>query len=173
MNKISQQMEESIFNYLDGSLSDSERKELEVQLNQDDVLRTRFEELQAVHVFINELKIEQPSGNFTSVVMSNLDQVPDTTTRAFSLNSILLLAGILMAVGIASLLVSAGVFDGAAVVDLNNVDLTQKYFKFSIPTFIIQSKLIVNIIIFLNVALALIVLDRSVLKPFFRRRMQM
>jgi anti-sigma factor RsiW len=173
MKKISHHMEESLLNYLDGKLSDAERQKVEDQLKQDETLRLRFEELQAVNFFLKGLKVEQPSKNFTTLVMNNLDQAP--ATQRFSLNSFLLLAGILMAIGIASLLVSSGVFDGAtAIVDLNNdADSMQQYIKFSLPTFIIQGKLIMNIIIFLNVALALVVLDRVILKPFFRRRMEM
>jgi anti-sigma factor RsiW len=171
MNKISQHMEEQLLDYLDGLLPSTERQSLEAQLRQNDALRSRLEELKSVHFLLKDLKIEQPSKNFSSLVMNGLDQTPEVKTLPLR-SSLMLLAGILIVIGIASLLVSTGVFDGATtIVDLKTFKLPKDYVKLDLPAFAIDGKLIVNTIIFLNVALALVVLDRVILKPIFKRRM--
>jgi hypothetical protein len=83
------------------------------------------------------------------------------------------LSGVLVAVGIASILVSAGVFDNLnTTIDLNRVELPKKYFERSLPSIPFSGKVIVNIIIILNLGLAWLVLDRAILKPLFQRRLQ-
>jgi hypothetical protein len=105
--------------------------------------------------------------------MSKLDQYP-LSAPGFSIrNSILLLAGILVAVGIASALVAAGVFDNVTpTLDLSGIALPTRYFQKSLPSIPFNGKIVMDIIIFLNLGLAWIVLDRAILRPLFQRRMQ-
>ena len=164
-------MEDKLLDYLDGRLSADEIQNLENQMVNDEALRTRMEELRTIDITLKELKVEQPSWNFTDRVMAALDQ--STLDKRVSIkNGLLLLSGILIVIGIASLLVSTGVFDGSqTVINLGDLKFSREYIK--VPAFTIQGKLMINVIIFLNVALALIVLDRVILKPFFKRRMEM
>jgi hypothetical protein len=52
------------------------------------------------------------------------------------------------------------------------VDISKKIIKDPLPAFHFSGKLLINIAIVLNLALAWIVLDRTILKPLFQRRMQ-
>src|SRR5688572_26576015 len=102
--------------------------------------------------------------------MSRLDQYPVRSNFTLR-NGIILLAGVLVAVGIGSLLVASGVFDGSNTIDLNQTIVpVNKYIEKPIPTFNLDGKLMVNIIILLNLALAFLVLDRAILKPWFEKR---
>jgi hypothetical protein len=65
---------------------------------------------------------------------------------------------------------SAGVFDGTSSIDLNQTLLPNKYIQQSLPTISFNGKMVMNVIILLNLALAFLVLDRAVLKPWFERR---
>jgi hypothetical protein len=88
-------------------------------------------------------------------------------------NGILLLTGVLVAVAIAAFLVSTGMFDNATgAVDLNEIELSKKYIKTPLPSFEYSGKILVNFIIFLNLGLAWLILDRVILRPYFDRRIQ-
>ena len=133
-------------------------------------LQARLEELRRLDEDLRMIKLEQPAKNFTQRVMSRLDQYPVKSNFTFR-NGIILLAGVLVAVGVGSLLVAGGIFDGKNTIDLNQtIGPVNKYIEKPIPTFNFNGKLIVNVIILLNLALAFLVLDRAILKPWFERR---
>lgn len=172
MKKVPQHLEDKLLRLIDGELNSAEIQALETELKVNEVLRARYQELRSLHSSLKTLAIEQPSKNFTQMVMSKLDHYPRTSTN-FSFRSVLLLAGVLVAIGIAAVLVSAGAFDGASTtIDLNQMELSKKYIDRSLPAIPFNGKLIVNIIIILNLGLAWLVLDRAILKPLFQRRLQ-
>ncbi len=172
MKKIPQPLDDTLLNYLDGSLKLEEKEDLEKSLHESDTLRARFEELRMVHSALSEKNLEQPSKNFTQMVMGKLDGYVERSTFPIR-NGIFLLAGILVAVGIVAVLVSSGVFDQTqTVVDLNNIMLPKQFIQQTLPTVSVNGKLVINIIIVLNLGLAWLVLDRAILKPYFTRRMQ-
>ncbi|MBA4054847.1 MAG: hypothetical protein C0490_09060 [Marivirga sp.] len=172
MKKIPPQLEDKVLLFIDGELNTAEIQEMEAELRVNDALRIRYDELRTLHSSLKSVPIDHPSKNFTQVVMGKLDHYPRTSAN-FSIRSILLLAGVLVAVGIAAILVSAGVFDGASTtIDLNEIELSKKYIDKSLPLIPLNGKLIVNIIILLNLGLAWLVLDRAILKPLFQRRLQ-
>ena len=169
--KISQAQDEKLFEYIDGGLKGREKENIEQLLKGSPELQARLEELRKLDTDLRSIKLEQPSKNFTQRIMSKLDQYPIRSSKLTLRNGILLLTGVLVAVGIGSLLLAAGVFDGTSTIDLNQTILpTNKYFQKPLPTFNFNGKLIVNVIILLNLALAFMVLDRAILKPWFERR---
>jgi hypothetical protein len=172
MKKVPQSVDDILLDYLDGNLNDIDKKNLEISLKKNTVWKSRLEELKAVSSLLHETKLDPPSKNFTTLVMGRLDQYPESSGYSIR-NGILLLTGVLLVVGIAIVLVSSGVFDNTTTsIDLNQVDISKKLVKDPLPSFHFSGKLIVNIIIVLNLALAWIVLDRTILKPLFQRRMQ-
>ena len=171
MKKVSQQIDDMLLDYLDGNLGRADKEKVEQGLQQNPEWLTRMEELRSVTSLLSETTIEHPSKNFSSVVMNKLDQYPAQAGLSMR-NGILLLIGVLLAVGIASILVVSGTFDATSNIDLNQVELSKKLIKTPMPSFEFSGKLLVNIIIVLNLGLAWIVLDRVILRPLFRRRMQ-
>jgi len=168
--KISQTQDEKLFEYIDGRLKGIEKENIEQLLKSSPALQARLEELRKLDADLRTIKIEQPSKNFTQRVMSKLDQYPVKSSLTFK-NGIFLLAGVLVAVGVGSLLVAGGVFDGTSTIDLNQTIIpVNKYLQKPIPTFNFDGKLMVHIIIILNLALAFLVLDRAILKPWFEKR---
>lgn len=172
MKKLSQSADDILSDYLDGRLNAPEKQKVEQFLRDDPEWRDRLEELKMIGALLRETKVEQPSRNFTEVVMSRLHQYPART--GFSIrNGILLLTGVLIVVGIATVLLSTGAFDNTTTsIDLNQIEVSRRLVKSPLPSFEFNGKLIVNIIIILNLGLAWIVLDRTILKPYFQRRMQ-
>lgn len=173
MKTLSQAQEEKLLEYIDGTLNVTEKELFEQALKNSPALQARFEELNHLDSSLRTIKLEQPSKNFTQQVMSKLDQYPIRSSNLLSRNGIFLLIGVLMAVAIGSLLLSAGVFDGTSSIDLNQTIIPNKYIQQSLPTISFNGKLVVNIIILLNLALAFLVLDRAILKPWFERRSRM
>jgi len=171
--KIPQAQEEKLLNYLDGTLAGSEKESLESLIKNSPALQSRLNELRALDAGLRAVKIEQPSKNFTQLVMNRLDQYPVQSKSFSTRNGILLLAGVLVAVGIGSLLVAGGAFDGTSSIELNQNIIPNKYLQNPLPSIPFNGKLVVNIIILLNLALAFLVLDRAILKPWFEKRSRM
>ncbi len=172
MKKTPQPLDDTLLNYLDGSLKSEEKTDIEKLLQDSDSLRVRLEELRVIHFALRQTKLDQPSKNFTQLVMGKLDGYAERSSFPIR-NGIWLLAGVLVAVGIVALLVSSGVFDQTqTVVDLNKINLPKQYIQEPLPTIPFNGKLLINIIIVLNLGLAWVVLDRAILKPYFQRRMQ-
>ena len=173
MDKVNSESDDLLLRYIDGTLSPSEKNNLEKDLEQKEVLRKRLDHLRSTHALLRLNRLEQPSKNFTQLVMSRLNHEPLRGTSFPIRNSILLLAGVLVVAVIAAVLVPAGVFDGiSTTIDLSQVNLPKKYVERSLPSVSVDGKLMVNLIIMVNLVLGWLVLDRAILKPFFQRRMQ-
>lgn len=169
MKKIPNDIDELLLNYLDGTLTKNEAATLEDQLHVDVALRLRLETLRSIDTTLSHTKLEMPSRNFTQLVMEGLHKVP-VRTGLSARNGIFLIIGVMTIVTILVLLVSTGSFDSMGVIQPNEIGIKNNYFNFEIPSISINGKLLINSIIFLNLAIALIVLDRTILRPLFEKR---
>lgn len=172
MEKVPQNIDDLLLDYLDDKLSAAEKATLQTLAGSNDVVRKRLAELRLIHQYLNGQRLEEPTRNFTWSVMNRLDESPARNGLSMK-NGVLLLIGIIAAMGIGAWLLTAGVFDQSqTMLDLNKIPLSQQYIRHNLPSIPIDGKLVVNIIIILNLALALVVFDRVILKPFFQRRIQ-
>lgn len=170
MENITTVQDDRLLDYLDGRLEGAGLHHLKEELQSSEVLRKRLEELRSVHRVLATAKLESPSPAFVTKVMQNLNAVSFSSPLSPK-NGILLLTGVMVAAGILAGMLSVGIFDQlTGVVSLERVAPVQKYFQQSLPPFSINVKLIIKILIGLNLVLGFIVLDRTVLKPFFQRR---
>jgi hypothetical protein len=170
--KISQAEEERLQEYIDGTLSAVEKDQVEQLIKKSPALQSRLSELNMLDTTLRSTRMEHPSDRFTHSIMGKLQAASLGNTSLSLRNSVFLLAGVLLVVGIGSVLVGSGVFDGTSSIDLNDT-LKNKYIPESFPTITLSGKLIMNIIIIINLAIAFIILDRAVLKPWFARRTRM
>jgi len=174
MNKLSPAKEEELLRYLDGELEPSHKIKLDAELQGATDLKERLEELRVIRSFLtSQATLETPSKTFTQKVMAGLDAQP--VKSLFSpRKGLLLLIGVIIASVLALMLLSNGVFDQtntSLLVDTGPIK--NKWIQettFSIP---FNGKILVNGIIFLNLALALVLLDRTVLRPLFQKRASM
>jgi anti-sigma factor RsiW len=167
MGKMPSSLDDQLLDYLDGTLPAGERATLEALMQQNEAAAARLEELRFMNTLMAGQKLEVPSMDFTAAVMRRLDPKQLSIRQA-----ILVVAGILSIIGIAAALVAAGVFDSTVTtVNLNEVNPSRQFFNMTMPSFSLNGKMIVNGIIILNLALAFIVLDRAILRPFFQRRL--
>jgi anti-sigma factor RsiW len=170
MNKLSPAKEEALLRYLDGELNATEKTNLEAEIQRSLLLKTRLEELQSVHAYLTrKATLETPSRNFTMKVMEELDKQP--VRLSFSpRKGIFLLTGIIVASVLLLMLLTNGAFDQTTTSLIVESPIKNKWItdpSFSIP---FNVKILVNGIIFLNLALALILLDRTILRPMFQNR---
>lgn len=116
--------------------------------------------LRMVDETLSKNKLESPSSNFTHRVMMNLHSMPAASSLSPK-NGVLLLCGTILALTILTALLGGGMFDSV----IKTIDVPQ--IKTSIP---VNGKWIVNGLVMLNIVLAFILLDRTILRPLFNRR---
>jgi hypothetical protein len=171
MNKLSPAKEEELLRYLDDELDPGQKINLEAEIQRSTILKTRLEELKPVRSFLmRKATVETPSKNFTQKVMEGLDVQP--VRSLFSpRKGLLLLIGVIIASGISLMLLTNGVFDQTTTsLIVDAAPIKNKWIQdttFSIP---FNGKTLVNGILFLNLGLALVLLDRTILRPLFQKR---
>lgn len=168
--KTSEDFDIKLLEYVDGALSENEKRAFEEILNNNVLLKARYDALRMMEGAIRAEQPLSPSRNFTRNVMANLHTAP-APGQGSTLNGLFLLGGVILLVIICTVLLSSGIFDAATTtIDLNQINLFKDYINPSLPSVGLHMKTIINCIIFLNLVIALLVFDRSVLKPLFQRR---
>jgi hypothetical protein len=171
MEKITQQQDDRLLDYLDGKLSGAEAAMLKNQLEHSPVLKQRLEELTDVHTLLSNSTLAEPSRNFTQFVMNNLDKVPARANTLSPRNGLILLCGILVATGITILLLATGSFDILSTpIQMESLKIPKEIMNQSLPSISVTGKTMMKILVILNIGLAFLVLDRTVLKPYFGRK---
>lgn len=172
MKELSQQDRDQLGRYLDNELTTSEREQFERRLMNEQSLQEKFASLAEAHELMKAQNLFSPSKNFTQRVMSNLDQY-NAPAFSFSIrNGLLLLTGVFVAGLLALYLAGSGVFDGPVTIANPVGDvLPDKLLERRLPTFTFDGRILVNSIVLLNLVLGWLVLDRTILRPWFNRRM--
>lgn len=170
MNKLSPTKEEELLRYLDGELDAVSKTNLEAEIQRSSFLKSRLNELQSVRSFLmRKTALEFPSKNFTQKVMEGLDVQPARSLFSPK-KGLILLMGVIIASGIALMLLTNGVFDQTTTSLLVDAPIKNKWISdttFSIP---FNGKILINGILFINLGLALILMDRTILRPLFQKR---
>ena len=170
MEEFKQEQDNRLLDYLDGKLDGARLQQLKKDLESSTPLQIRLDELRTVHRVLAQTKLESPSPAFVNRVMQNLS-APSFSSSLSPRNGLLLLTGVLVAAGMLAAMISAGVFDQfSGIISLDETAPVKKYFQQSLPSVAINGKLIIKIIVGVNLLLAFIVLDRTVLRPLFQKR---
>jgi hypothetical protein len=162
--------DDQLLNFLDGMGTESELKGLREAINKNPSAQKRLRELETVHFFLqNQKGLEQPSKNFTDKVMEGLHTKPSFTFFSPK-NGLILFVGLIVASGLAMTLLSAGSFDQLhTIFNFNSLPVKTDVIK--IPSAIpFDVKVFVKVFVMLNLAIALILLDRTILRPIFQKR---
>ncbi|MGC3948621.1 MAG: hypothetical protein QM762_29665 [Chryseolinea sp.] len=172
MKQLTQQDLDDLAKYIDDELGVKERMEFEHRLGADKLLQEKFASLMEVHEIMKTQPQLSPSRNFTQRVMENLDHYSPPAFSFSIRNGLFLLAGVLVAGLLALYLAGSGVFDGPVTI-ASPVDgvLPDNLLQRKFPSFTFDGKILVNAIVLLNLILGWIVLDRTILRPWFNRRM--
>ena len=162
---------EQLLRYLDGSLTEKELEKLQGELKQSPELQAKLAELESIHRFLEKKsRLEMPSKNFTQRVMDRLDTLPQTSFIS-PRNGLYLLVGILVASGMLVMILSSGALNNmTTTLSVENPISNQNLLDISKVSLPIDIKLVIKVIIFINLALAFVMLDRTILRPLFRQR---
>jgi anti-sigma factor RsiW len=170
MDKISVEQEDRLQDYLDGKLEGPALQQVKSDLTGSEAMQKRLEELRHVQDFLQKNSLMHPSAAFVERVMKNLSSTP-LAAYPSPKNGLMLLMGVMVATGMLVMMISAGFFDQiSGIVSFSNLEPVRKYVTPSIPAMTISGKLIMKVLIGINMVLAFVVLDRTVLRPFFQRR---
>jgi len=162
--------DDELFSFLDGIGSTEERQALKTRIDQNNSAQKRLRELEAIHYFLqNQKGLEQPSKNFTDKVMEGLHAKPSITFFSPK-KGLMLLIGLVIASGSALVLLAAGSFDQLhTIFNLGSLPIKNDLVK--IPTSIpFDLKLCVKVFVLLNLVIAFVLLDRTILRPIFQKR---
>ncbi len=169
MEKITEAQEMNLQRYLDGELEGPFLQQFKEELSRSSALQVRLEQLRPVHAFLSKQSLQSPSTNFVDQVMRNLSR--KVIIYPSPKNGLMLLSGVIIASGMLAAVLSAGTFDQlSGLITVDQVEILKKYNTPSLPPVNVNGKLLMRILIGINLVLAFIVLDRTVLRPFFQRR---
>jgi anti-sigma factor RsiW len=169
MNNSHQIIDNHIFQYLDGQLPMQEKERFEADLKSNDTLRERFYELKLVHDTL-KVTLETPSANFTMRVMNNLGTF-SSPIRLSPKNGLMLLLGVGVATMLSVIALSSGWFDQlSGSIALEQFNLPKTIINHTLPTIPFNGGLIMKVLIGLNLAIAFVLFDRTILQPYFRNR---
>jgi hypothetical protein len=163
-------MDDRIFQYLDGQLPMQDKEKFEVDLKVNEGFRTRFHELKLMHDTLAHATLETPSGNFTARVMSNLGAFA-SPVKFSPKNGLMLLLGVGVAISLGVYSLSSGLFDQlSGAIALDQLNLPKTVVKQPLPSIPFNGGMIMKVLIGLNLAIAFVLFDRTILQPFFRNR---
>ncbi len=174
MEKVTTAWEELLQRYVDNDLDTTEQRKVALEIEKSVVLQNRLVELKAIHDFlVGNAKLEMPAKNFTEKVMQGLSVRPSYFFLS-PRNGLLLLIGIISMCSLGFILLSAGAFD-AFNMPLTLDPQALKSVKINLPTLNVSlnGKWMMRTFLFLNCAVAFVLLDRTILRPYFQRRASM
>lgn len=173
MRKIGQEIDDLLLQYLEGNLDEKKLSMINKSLESSESLRDRLEALKMISYSLQQSHLLHPSDNFTKRVMNNLHRIAPVSVITPK-NGVLLLCGILVAMGIGVVMVDTGFYNSLnGILSLDQIKVPSGLAMPSLPAIPLSGKLIINSIIALNLGLAFLLLDRTILKPFFNRRSRM
>ena len=170
--------DKELLDLIDGNLSEEKAKELRNIIDQDTELQRRFETLTVVDETISGIPESRPSVSFTDNVMSNLNKKLATAGLDYNgfwkknLFVVLTLVIIGFVAGVV-LLSNFSLSEIIPAIEPREVQISDRTFSIDPGSLnFIKQDLFFKGFIYLNAILALFLLDRAVLKPYFRSRRQ-
>jgi hypothetical protein len=152
-----QQMEERLWNYIDGAGEAGERSAIEALLQSNIEWQSKYKELLEVHSLLKQSELEEPSMRFTMNVMEEIARLHIApATRSYLNKKIIYGIGVFFVTMLVGFLVYGfGQMDWSAAgqtnmpVDFNKVDFS-----------VFFNNTYVNVFMMMNVVLGLVLLDR-------------
>jgi hypothetical protein len=162
--------EEDIFKYLDRTLSQEEEAHFETQLENDPDLKLKVEEFRRAHDYISTNALESAPDGLTDKVMIEVAKKSNKNyyrpSGLFSNTSFLLVSGVLTAMIALTSILQTGSYDMQGMLpDVSEIS----YLKDWSLEGLVTKRALTNSFMVICGVLALALLDRFVLNPFFRK----
>ncbi|HCW06570.1 MAG TPA: hypothetical protein DGG95_04300 [Cytophagales bacterium] len=162
-----------LLQFLDGNLSEAETDFIQESINENNENQVRLRELEIVHEFLKrETSLLTPSTNFTEKVIKGLHKKASPVFLSPK-NGFLLIIGLLIASLLALSLLSTDTINQLQT-NFNFKDLPLNIKNVKMPsTFTFNMTLFIRGFVIVNLILAFILLDRTILRPIFQKRSNM
>jgi|GEM_PF-3311604 len=164
--------EEDIFNYLDRSMTPEQSKQFEKRLNSDPELKSAVSEARIAHQYFKNNSLEKAPVHLANQVMTSISKATKTKyyrpSGLFSSTGFLLVSGVFTALVAFMSLINAGYVDLQRMAPglVENQTLLDSFFD----DFFISESIITNSLVVIYGVLALVVLDKLLFNPFFKKR---
>lgn len=162
--ETNQDIEETLWNYIDGSMDDKQLAFVEELLQSNREWKTRYAELMEVHQLMQDnIELEHPPLRFTQNVMEEISRLYITPATTNYINK-----NIIWGIGLFFLTTIAGlVIYGIANIDWSRPGSSGAYSNMEVPSLNwsqLFSSAYVNAFIMINIVLALMLLDMYLTK---------
>jgi hypothetical protein len=170
--------DKELLDFIDGNLSDAESEELKRIIDEHPEIKRRYEELSIVDNALTDQPLAQPSSNFAESVMSNLGKKVASAPLAYNgfWKKNLFVVITIVAIGLIAgmvLLSNSSLTDILPTIEPREITVSERTISIDPGKLnFINQDLFFKGLIYLNAFLALYLLDRTVLKPYFRNRRQ-
>lgn len=151
---------EHIFDILDGCATKGILSQHRNLLSVSAEYKTYFEDLEAIHLDLLALPIENPSAQFTEILLAHIDYAP-VNKKSWSSQLTWIFFGIMSVFFVATISLALFYFSNSnsaiEIPKVNNLNIINTY----------STDLLVKIFLVGNLIVLLAILDKIVLKPFF------
>ena len=166
--------DQDIFNYLDGTCTKTESLGFEAELEQNNALQQRYQELKALNRSLSELAVEPSPEPMVDKVMEEVRALPKKdyagSSTLFSGTHFFIISGILTAIVALISIFNAG------YLEVETLETTAENYRFLEEwTFLkglLTKKMLTNAVLLIYGVLGLALLDRAILNPLFRRKVK-
>ena len=168
---MSQYTEEHIFKYLDQSLSTQEMTDFEQELKRNPELLARVDQFRVAHEYLSNHTLESAPPQFSNQVMKEIRKTSKDPyfrpTGLFSNSGFLLVSGILTALIAMVSIIQGGYLDMSTFVP---ADAELTFIEQWSLDGLITKRTLTNTMMVIYGVLALVLLDRFVLNPIFKKK---
>lgn len=155
--------DEQIFDILDGCASKDILSQHQNLLSESVEYKAYFEELEAVHFDLADLKIEKPSPKFTENLLANIAYAP-TKKKSWSSQLTWIFLTTMSVFFVVTLGLALFYFSNSnsaiEIPRVNNLEVVNNF----------STDLLVKLILLINLIVLLVIFDKKVLKPYFMNR---
>ena len=163
--------DELLLDYIDGSLSSKQKELIEYIIDENKEVREKLNELQKMDSLLSHITLDIPPENFTAKVMGDLSASIYEINRKARLNGLIILLFGILTVLVGATFISDGFNNLSFTSDIstdpitNVLELAPKEIPVTLNMGIFSQGLL-----FLLLILSLLILDRVVLRPYFKNR---
>lgn len=155
--------DEQIFDILDGCALKDILSQHQNLLSESVEYKAYFEELEAVHFDLADLKIEKPSPKFTENLLANIAYAP-TKKKSWSSQLTWIFLTTMSVFFVVTLGLALFYFSNSnsaiEIPRVNNLEVVNNF----------STDLLVKLILLINLIVLLVIFDKKVLKPYFMNR---
>lgn len=159
-----------LLDYIDQSLSEKDRQIVEYEVSRDEALKDRLTYLQNMNDQLATISVSLPPDNFTTQVMTDLSLSIYKIDRKSRLNGLLVMISGIITVMLGAFFISRGLTDFSFSQYFNTSAISNFITIPNEVSVVVDMTIITQALLFVLGVLSLLLLDRIVLKPYFKGR---